>query len=98
MHSEPHDERFYQELRARIAALPAEEQPDAVFTLFDVGLKMMKREMVVALRADLARRFPQDGDARDLGTVLLEIVDGYLALCALGESAEPTGDASNPKN
>ena len=95
MHSDPHNERFYQELSDRIASLPSDEQHDAVFALFGIGLKMMEHETIVELRADLVRRFPQDDEARDMGTVLIEIIDGHLALRTLNADADSVSEDSD---
>jgi hypothetical protein len=84
----PRNDRFYAEMSAKISALPPEAQHDAVFTLFGFGLKMMDRDTIHEVREELVGRFPQNGDNRDMGTVLIEIIDGHLILRALREETE----------
>lgn len=80
MQADPQDDIFYHALNRKISGLPPQAQQDTVFKLFSVGLKMMERETVLNLREELHERFPQQPEQRDLGTVLLEIVEGHLAL------------------
>ena len=77
-------------MSAKISALPAEAQHDAVFALFGIGLKMLDRETILEVREELVWRFPQRTETRDLGTVLIEIIDGHLALRQLSE--EPVSE------
>jgi hypothetical protein len=76
-------------MSAKISALPPEAQHDTVFALFGFGLKMMDPATIHEVRDELVGRFPQRDDNRDLGTVLIEIIDGHLALRALREEIEP---------
>jgi hypothetical protein len=76
----PQNDRFYQELNAKISALPAEARHDVVFALFSVGLKMMDRSTILGVREQLLRQFSHNDDASAMGTVLIEILDGHLAL------------------
>jgi hypothetical protein len=78
--ADPQDDVFYQALNNKISGLPPQAQQDTVFRLFSVSLKMMDRATVLNLRAELHERFPQKPDQRDLGTMLIEIVEGHLAL------------------
>jgi hypothetical protein len=74
------DDIFYRALTKKIARMPLHAQHDAAYKLFSTSLKKMDRVSVEELRGDLHKRFPQRPDERDLGTILLEIVEGHLAL------------------
>ena len=85
---DPRNDRFYAEMSAKISALPPEAQHEAVFALFGFGLKMMDSATIVEVRRELVARFPQHGDDRGMGTVLIEIIDGHLSLRALSAETE----------
>jgi hypothetical protein len=88
VHPDPQSEQFYQEMSAKIAELPEHVRHDAVFALFGVGLRMMDRPTILALRDELVERFSQSADERDRGTTLIDIIDGHLALRDLRETPD----------
>jgi hypothetical protein len=85
MHPNSTSERFYNEMTARISALPPQKRPDAIFTLFGIGLKLMDRPTILELQVELQQRFPQTETERNLSTVLLEMIEGHLMLRDLAE-------------
>jgi hypothetical protein len=80
VHADSEDDIFYRALSKKLTRMPPHAQHDAALKLFSISLKRMGRASVVSLREDLHKRFPQCSGERDLGTVLLEIVEGHLAL------------------
>jgi hypothetical protein len=89
MHPNSESERFYNEMSAKISALPAAKRQDAVFTLFGIGLKLMDRQTILELRDELLQRFPQSEADRNMSTVLLEMIEGHLMLRDLAEGSNP---------
>lgn len=73
---DPERREFLDEALEQIFSLPLEHQKDAILQLFDCALKVMKREQIAALRAELAVQVGEESE-------VIEVIDGHLALLDL---------------
>jgi hypothetical protein len=62
---------------ASIAALPADEQADAIQTLIGCALKQMPVMSILEIREEISSQFPED---IPIVQSTLDLIDGQLAL------------------
>lgn len=69
---------------ASIAALPAEEQAEAIHSLISSALKQMPLEAIYEIRAEIREQFPLD---IAIVQSTLDLIEGQLALREIGGAA-----------
>jgi hypothetical protein len=72
------DDDIASRLMAAIAALPPEEQTDAVHAVLSGVIKQMPLESLVEVRAEIAQMF--EDEPLDIVETTLDMIDGQLAL------------------
>lgn len=72
------DDDIASRLMAAIAALPPEEQTDAVHAVLSGVIKQMPLESLVEVRSEIAQMF--EDEPLDIVETTLDMIDGQLAL------------------
>ena len=79
------DEDIASRLMAAIAALPPEEQTDAVHAVLSGVIKQMPLEALLDVREEIAGMF--EDEQLDIVRTTLDMIDGQIALREIGGSA-----------
>ncbi len=72
------DDDIASRLMAAIAALPPEEQTDAVHAVLSGVIKQMPLEALMGVRSEIAQMF--EDEQLDIVETTLDMIDGQLAL------------------
>ncbi len=80
------DEDIASRLMAAIAALPPEEQTDAVHAVLSGVIKQMPLEALFDVRCEIAGMF--EDEQLDIVRTTLDMIDGQIALREIGGSAD----------
>lgn len=70
---------------ASIAALPAEQQAEAIHTLIGSALKQMPLETIWEMRAEISTQFDENVE---IVRSTLDLIDGQIALREIAGTAE----------
>lgn len=76
------DEHFASQLMAAIAALPPEEQTEAVHAVLSSLIKDLPMDSLTEMRAEIAVRFGDED--LDIVRTTLDMIDGQIALRQIG--------------
>lgn len=79
------DEDIASQLMAAIAALPPEEQMDAVHVVLSNLIKPMPFDALQEMRAEISVRF--EGEDLEIVRTTLDMIDGQIALREIAGSA-----------
>ena len=80
------DEDIASRLMAAIAALPPEEQTDAVHAVLSGVIKQMPLDALLDVRAEIAEMFEEE--QLDIVRTTLDMIDGQVALREIGAGAD----------
>ncbi len=80
------DEDIASRLMAAIAALPPEEQTDAVHAVLSGVIKQMPVDALLDVRGEIAAMF--EDEQLDIVRTTLDMIDGQIALREIGGSAD----------